>query len=179
MATITTITYSTTNSFTFTSMATLASSLLAGANSTVVDNTSTKAVDAMCSMKFVYSANVPNGPIWYGITQEIDAANMGNPATATDGAVSLVRPPQFPTNFVPGPGGSLYFPGSAIAYAIMVDLAGFATTPTLYTPISSVASALGNPNILPQKWGVFTLNQSGNAYASQASTYWTITYTNT
>jgi hypothetical protein len=160
-------------------MATLASSLLAGANSLAVDNTSTKAVDAMCSMKFVYSANVPSGPVWYGIGSSVDATNWGNPSLATDSAVSLVRPPQFPTNFIPGPGGSLYFPGSGIAYAIMVDLVGFATTPTVYTPITSIASVLGNPNVIPQKWNVFTLNQSGNAYASQASTYWTVSYTNT
>lgn len=179
MATITTITYSTTNSLAFTSMATLASSLTAGANSAVVSNTTNMFVDVMCSMRFVYSANVPNGPVWYGITQQIDAANMGNPALATDSAVSLVRPPQFPTNFMPGPGGSLYFPGSGIAYAIMIDLAGFATTPTVYTPISSIASALGNPNVIPQGWGVFCLNQSGFAFLSQASTYWGIKYTNT
>lgn len=179
MATVTTITYSTTNTVTFTSMATLASSLLAGANSAVISNTTTKSVDAQLSMKFVYSANVPVGPVWYGITQQIDAANMANPALATDSAVSLFRAPQFPTNFIPGPGGSLYFPASGIAYAIMIDLVGMATTPTVYTPVSSVASALGNPNVLPQGWGVFCLNQSGFAFASQASTYWLITYTNT
>lgn len=179
MATVTTITYSTTNSLTFTSMATLASSLLAGAASAAVSNTSNKYVDVALSMKFVYSANVPNGPIWYGICQSTDGSNYGNPWAGTDAAVSLVTPPQFPTNFSPGPGGSLWFPGTSIAYAIMQNLLGFATTPTVYTTIASIAACLGSPNVIPQAWGVFTLNQSGNAYASQASTYWGITYTNT
>lgn len=160
-------------------MATLASSNVVGAGSAAVDNTSTKYVDVMCSMKFVYSANIPNGPVWYGIGQSIDATNYSNPYAGSDAGVTLFRLPLFPTNFLPGPGGSLYFPASGIAYAIMQDLSGFATTPTVYTPISSVASALGNPNVIPQKWGIFCLNQSGNAFASQASTYWGITYTNT
>lgn len=162
-----------------TSMATLTSSFTVGAASAAIVNTSTKAVDAQCSMKFVYSANVPNGLIWYGICQSIDSINFSNPWAGTDASVTLVQAPQLPTNFTPGPGGSLYFPGSGIAYAISQNLAGFATTPTVYTPITSVASCLGCPNVMPQQWGVFTLNSSGNAYASQASTYWTITYTNT
>lgn len=160
-------------------MATLASSLTAGATSLAIDNTANLYDDAMVDIKFVYSANVPNGPIWVGIGISGDATNYGNPYLGTDAAISLVRPPQFPTNFSPGPGGSLLFPGSNIYYATMIDLAGFATTPTVHIPISSVAACLGSPNILGQKWGLFVLNQSGSAFASQVCSYTGITYTNT
>src|ERR1700682_88785 len=126
MATITTITYnSIASTITFAS-AVMASALVAGAGSLAISNITNKYVDASVTASLTMAAGVPNGPIWLGICVSTDNANFGQPWAGTDAAISLVRPPQFPTNFIPGPGGSLYFPGSQIFYATMLDMVGWA-----------------------------------------------------
>lgn len=180
MATVTTITYnSIATSITQTSAATLASSLLAGSGSAAVVNTTNKYVDAIVIARPTMAAGVPNGSLWLGIGVSTDNTNFGQPYTGSDAAISLVRPPQFPTNFVPGPGGSLYFPGSQMFYALMLDMSSWATTLTPNLSCSSVAAAIGCPNVLPMQWGTFILNQSGFAFTAFAASYTGITYTNT
>lgn len=181
MATVTTITYNAAaTAITYTSLASLAASNIAGAESTLVDNTTNKYVDAGIEIKIVYSAAVPAGFAQFGITQSTQGTNVGWPAVGTDGALTLKQTPMFPNNFQPGPGGSLFFPNSAIFYATQIDMTGDATTPTFYVPIPSVASVCGSPNVLPIKWGVFGMNRSSAAFgAGCAATYVGITYTNT
>ena len=162
-----------------TSAATLASALLAGAGSLAISNTTNKYVDASVTSSLTLAAGTPSGPLWLGICVSTDNTNFGQPWAGTDSAVSLVRPPQFPTNFTPGPGGSLFFPGSMIFYAMMLDMAGWATTLTPRLSIPSVAACIGSPNVLPMQWGLFILNQSGFAFTAQSSTYTGVTYTNT
>jgi hypothetical protein len=181
MATITTITYNTVaTAFTITSAATLASSLVAGASSLAVANQASRNwVDAQVTASPVMAAGTPYGPLWLGIGVSTDNTNFGQPYLGTDAAISLVRPPQFPTNFTPGPGGALYFPGSMIFYAAMLDLVGWATTLTPRISIPSVAACIGSPNVLPMQWGIFILNQSGFAFTACAASYSGVTYTNT
>jgi hypothetical protein len=181
MATVTTETYNgIATAITFTALSSLAASLLAGAESTAVDNTTNKGVDATVDVKIIYSAAVPIGRVYLGITFSGDGTAYGSPALGSDAALTLKQVPMFPTNFVPGPGGSLFFPASMIAYATYLDMTGNATTPTVHIPIASVASCLGAPNMLPQKWGLFAQNHTNNAFAAAAvSTYTWITYTNT
>ncbi len=134
----------------------------------------------MWTLKVIYSAAIPVGYILNGITNSTDATNYGSPAAGADGALTLKQVPMFPNNFTPGPGGSLMFPASSIYYAMQTDLTGWATTPTVFIDCSSVASCMGCPNVLPQKWGVFTQNRTGAAFgASCTLTYTGITYTNT
>jgi len=181
MATVTTITYnSAATSITFTSLASLAASNIAGAESTLVDNTSNKYVDAGVEIKIVYSAAIPAGYLLFGVTQSTQGTNVGWPATGSDGALTLKQSPNFPNNFQPGPGGSLFLPNSAIFYATQIDMTGDATTPTFYVPIPSIASCIGSPNVLPIKWGLFGMNRSSASLgAGCAATYIGITYTNT
>lgn len=181
MATVTTITYGTPTAMTWTNLSSFASTLLTGTNSTAIDNTSTIAVDAQVGVKVIYGAVIPVGLLWFGITQSTDATNYGNPATGTDSAtIALLRAPQFPTNFMPGPGGSLYFPASQIFYATAFDCAATTASQTFYISIPSVASCCGSPNVLPQKWGLFMLNHSGQSTTTSCTaTQTSIKYTNT
>ncbi len=181
MATVTTITYNgVATSITFTTLSSMAASQTVGAASLAVVNTSNNYVDAQVTLKIIYSAAVPLGTVFTGVGVSTDGTNYGNPYAGTDSAVTLLIPPRFPTNFTPGPGGSLYYPTSQIFYAESMDLTGLATTPTVYISIPSIASCIGSPNVMPQKWGMFALNMTNAAFAAACTaTYTGITYTNT
>jgi hypothetical protein len=182
MATVTTITYSANaTALTFTTLSSLAASQTVGAGSLAVDNyTTSKYVDVMVMMKIIYSAAIPFGTVFAGVGVSTDFTNFGNPYVGTDSTVTLLLPPRFPTNFTPGPGGSLYYPTSQIFYAESMDFSGLATTPTVFLSIPSIASCIGSPNVMPQKWGMFALNMTNAAFAAACTaTYSGITYTNT
>lgn len=181
MATITTITYnSAATSITFTSLSSLAASNIAGAESTLVDNTSNKYVDAQVEIKIIYSAAIPAGFALVGITSSVGGTLVSSPAAGTDGALTLKQSPMFPNNFQPGPGGSLYLPASSIFYAMQFDFTGYATTPTVDLEIPSIAACIGSPQVLPTKWGLFAMNRTSASFgAACTATYTGVTYTNT
>jgi hypothetical protein len=181
MATVTTITYNgVATAITFTTLSSMAGSQTVGASSLAVDNTTNKYVDAMVTLKIIYSAAVPMGTVWSGVGVSTDGTNYGNPYVGTDAAITLPIPPRFPTNFTPGPGGSLYYPSTQIFYAESMDFTGLATTPTVFMSIPSIASCIGSPNVMPQKWGMYALNMTNAAFAAACTaTYTGVTYTNT
>lgn len=145
-----------------------------------MSNTTNKYVDASVTLKIIYSANVPVGIVWVGVGVSTDNTNFGNPWAGTDAAISLIRPPQFPTNFAPGPNGTYFFPGSQIFFAEASDWSSYATTPTVFIQVPSIANVCGAPNVLPLQWGMFVLNSTGFAFAAAATaTYTGMTYTNT
>jgi hypothetical protein len=157
----------------------MAASQTVGAASLAVTNSSNY-VDAQVTLKIIYSAAVPFGTVWTGVGVSTDNTNFGNPYVGTDSTVTLFIPPRFPTNFTPGPGGSLYYPTSQIFYAESMDFTGLATTPTVFLSIPSIASCIGSPNVMPQKWGMFALNMTNAAFAAACTATFTgISYTNT
>lgn len=178
---MTTITYNgALTAITYTTLSSLAASNIAGAESLLVDNTTNKYVDAQVEIKIIYSAAIPIGFAMFGITNSVGGTLVGSPAAGTDSALTLKQSPMFPNNFIPGPGGSLYFPASSIFYAAQYDFTGNATTPTINFEIPSIAACIGSPQVLPTKWGIFTINRTSAAFgAACTATYTGVTYTNT
>jgi hypothetical protein len=168
----------------------MASSATVGAAATAITlgtNPATGAADYQLEIKIIYSANVPQGFIYLGIITSTGGTNYGNAGAyaGSDLAVTLPVAPIPPFggglgNFQPGPNGSLYFPATQIFLAEAHLTSGYATTPTIYLQIPSIANVLGSPQVLPQKWAPFVLNATYAAFAAACTaTYTPLTYTNT
>ena len=126
----------------------LASSTTAGRESTVVDNTTNKYLDALVTFKIVYPNLAPaNYTGLFVFAYAWDGTDYTSPAAGTgDAAVTL-------TNI------------TTTAYQLpQIGFIPMVQNSTIRSRPFSVASAFGG--ILPQKWGIVVLNYSGQTLST-------------
>lgn len=147
------ITYSSSTGFTIT-LASLANG--SARQSTAIDNSSNKYLDASLQLRIKLATGTPSGAasiiIWFYGSE--DGTNYGDNATGSDAAITLTTP----TN-LRGP------------FTLACPSAGGLTWNAV---IGSVASYFGG--VLPRKWGVVVQNSSGLALDSTEGNH-TKTYT--
>ena len=129
----------------------LAASATAGRASVEVDNTSTKYLDALVQVKVTVgtvSGNKVVNVYAYGTVDETNIGYTGHNGgiTGVDAAYTLVEPTMLRLI------GTLPCPTSSVAHVSM--------------PMS-VAAAFGG--VLPEKWGLFLINDTGAALAGSGN----------
>lgn len=134
------IEYQSTQNFTLT-LASLSSSATAGRESTAVDNTTNKYLDAICQVSVALQTGTPGNDkcIYIYAYGSVDGTNYTDNATGSDAAITL----RDPTNLrlvstIPAPD----------AGALTYESQPF-----------SIAQAFGG--ILPPKWGIVVRNYTG------------------
>lgn len=157
MATTATTLYGATNTITLT-LAALASSTSAGRASTAVDNTTDIAVDCLVGGVITTTATTTtNTQIQIMLYGSWDGGTTYSAAaTGTDG------------NFTPDPGAKNMM-------KLLTTIPNITTTAVTYNwgPFS-VAQAFGG--IMPSKWGVWVLQNTGTAIASSTTKYTIVKY---
>ena len=122
-----------------------------GRESTVVDNSTTKYLDAICQVNVATMGTAPTNDS--AIYVYAYGANVSNnftyPATGTDNAITLVAPTCMPLVAV-------------IPYAAT-------TTASLHSSPFSIASAFGGA--LPNYWGIAVVNFCGSALSTDSATH--------
>lgn len=141
------VSYSAATSITLTTDS-LTSSATAGRESTVVDNTTTKYLDALVTFKIVYPNSAPS--LYQGVfvfAYAWDGTDYTSPVAGTgDAAVTL-------TNI------------TTTAYQLpQIGFIPMVQNTTIKSRPFSVASAFGG--ILPSKWGIVVLNYSGQTLST-------------
>jgi len=175
------IAYGTPTALTIT-VASLASSLLAGRESTAVDNTSGGGTtglmdDAEIVAKLKMGGSAPTGDIYLAVTSAPDGTLYGTPATGSDAGITLARtiPWDFLEDLRERGATGLRLPGTGMYYLGKIDCYGVASGATLIGTFGSIAAALGAQK-LPEKWGIAVFNQTGAALDSTGGNH-TIKYT--
>lgn len=143
-------------------LASLASSTTAGRESTAIDNSSNKYLDALLYVAFKLQTGTPgseNAIYIYGYASE-DGTNYTDNATGSDAALTFRSPTNLP-----------------LIGVISVPASG--TGALTWKGVFSVAKAFGG--ILPRKWGIVVKNSTnltGDTTAgNHAATYTGIYYT--
>lgn len=146
------IAYAAAVSMTVTNLNSLASSATAGWQSAVVDNTSSKYLDALVAVVIDYANTAPaNSKGSYIFAYSGDEAGVyTNPVSGSEGTLTLL---------------------DVTANAQSIKLIGFAPYTTAdevaEAPVFSVAAAFGG--ILPPYWGICIINHTGAAIAASGN----------
>lgn len=132
------------------SLASLADSSVAGRESTVVDNSSNKFLDALVSgkIKIANSGGIaaPSAVFVYAYGSVDGGTEYGDTVTGSDAAITLTNPPN-------------------------LKLLGLIYTPAINATYKggpwSIASLFGGR--LPEKWGIVVVNDSGTSLSATGS----------
>lgn len=123
----------------------------AARQSTAVDNTTTLYEDALVEFSIVSGASGVSATGWVDV-YAYGTANGGTtysgPATGTDGAITLLAPPN-------------------LVYIGRINVVANSTT--YNGKLITIAKAFGG--ILPAKWGIVTVNNTGAAFGTGCSAW--------
>jgi hypothetical protein len=137
--------FDTSTAFTVT-LASLASSATVGRESTVVDNSTTRFLDALVQLSIKLQAGTPAGAkaVFIYVYGSEDGTRYPDPVTGADAAITL----RVPTNL------------RRLGFIACPDAGGL----TYHSSPMSVAAAFGG--VMPRKWGIVVRNETAVAFSA-------------
>ena len=159
--------YGTTTAITLT-LASLASSLLAGRESALIDNTAGLFFDAQLELAIKLNATAPTGDIFVTLAGSVDAGTLWDmPASGASAGITLIRttPWDLLEDLCQRGAQGIKVPGSSLTYLGRIDCVGQAGAATVVQTFKSLANACGATG-LPPKFTIQVWNQTGSAFDS-------------
>ena len=151
------IAYAATGAITFTSINSLAasSSLLAGAESNTIDNSSTLALDVLISGKVTAGSSPTAGAIEVWVVPQLeDTPTWPDVFDGTDSAESATS-------------RDILTAGARLAWSVLTDTT---SSRVYYMPPTSVAALFGG--VVPKKFTLFAVHSMVAALPSSGHTFW-------